>query len=123
MLKKSHVTSMQAGTMITDEQKRLQIKISRMTHGGIKGYLNFGGGCMTLNVMHILFNRAVQRDEDLTLVVTGSDFIYKPGEDNFFYGKSKCLNPHVHGVLEQNNPDLKGINADPMRFGDFWLHT
>jgi hypothetical protein len=75
-----------------------------MLEGGIiKGYkqsVSSCGGTMSLNALHILFNRHAQ-DPDLLVVMTGSDFQYGPG-DNAFYGKGA---------------------PDPLRMGEGWLDT
>jgi len=112
-------TGIKCGHCLPRSDQLEKLNISFMADCDTSGYVCPTGGCMALNVMHILFNR--HKGEDLRLVVCGSDFIYEPGKINHFYGDPK-LNPTVQDYLNKNNPDLVGINADPLRFGDDWLN-
>ena len=78
------------------------------------------GSTMSINVMLILLNKHIKEGSELELVVVGSDYIYKKGEDTHFYGKSKPLK-NVTNQLKINNPEYLGMAADPLRFGNDWL--
>lgn len=111
------------GTLTPSEEDLKKFKEIPMSNEMTEGcYEDRSKSTMIINVMHILFNRYKDTNEQLQLVVTGSDFVYSKNEQ-FFYGNTKPekLNPAVQNKIGQVDKSLVGINADPLRFGTDWL--
>ena len=110
-----------AGTCIPTlkEMKQLNVKIMP---DKVPGYIHKRGGSMILHTLYILLNRAIEADSQLNVVVTGSDLIYSREKKNHFY-KGNRKNPIVADLLRKNKPELVGVNADPLRYGDEWIDS
>lgn len=109
------------GTVFPSPEQKALIKTTHMPRQTVMGYSKGTGGTMILNVLHILFNRAWENKLRISVVVIGSDFIYKPNTKNFFYGQDNTSNVKVQEMLSQKHPELVGTSADPLRYGKDWL--
>jgi hypothetical protein len=108
-----------AGTLIPNEDEINKLNIEFMPIE-INGYLEKTGGTMSVNVMHILLNDAIEQEKEIKVVVIGNDYIYEKDSDTHFYGISKPTEV-VTNKLKKNNPKYVGLAADPLRYGNTWL--